>query len=258
MTLPDEGRQSGAVKPFLGHLRDLRSTILWCLAFLGLGMVVAFPLVPRIHTILTAPVGKVVDDPDSFLKVMQVTSGMSIAMRIIFWGGLLLSLPFIVVTIWKFIFPALKGNERKGVLGASAFAVVLFVAGVCMGYFWTLPVALRVMFRINRWLGVTCDFVELSDYIGFVLKLLIAFGVAFELPVVVLALGQMGIISGAQLRDKRPYVIVGIMIVAMFLTPPDPLTLLLMAMPMALLYECCIWIIWAKERRKRLNPESNG
>ena len=118
-----------------------------------------------------------------------------------------------------------------------------------MGYFLTLPLALRVMFRINNWLGASCEFVELSDYVGFVMKLLIAFGLAFELPVIIIVLGSLGIISSDQLRSKRRYVIVLLMVAAMLLTPPDPLTMLMMAAPLALLYELCIWVIRLKERR---------
>jgi sec-independent protein translocase protein TatC len=124
-----------------------------------------------------------------------------------------------------------------------------------MGYVITLQVAIRVMLRINRWLGTTCEFVELSDYVSFILRLLIAFGLAFELPVIILALGHAGVIRSAQLRNKRRHVIVGLMIVSMLLTPPDPLTLVLMAVPMALLYEACIWLIWCRERRAKAHGD---
>jgi sec-independent protein translocase protein TatC len=92
--------------------------------------------------------------------------------------------------------------------------------------------------------------VELSNYVAFVLKLLISFGLAFQLPVILVALGSAGIVSATQLREKRRHVIVGLMVAAMLLTPPDPLTLLLMAIPLILLYEICIWIVLVKERRR--------
>jgi len=120
-----------------------------------------------------------------------------------------------------------------------------------MGYFVTMPVALRMMFRINAWMRVSCEFVELSDYVSFVLRLLIAFGLAFELPVVVVVLGSIGVVSSDQLRAKRRHVIVGLLIAAMLLTPPDPLTQILMAGPLVLLYELCIWVVWFRERARR-------
>lgn len=251
------GQDSRHTKSFLGHLEDLRKTILWSAILLAAGMIIAIPLSPLIVELLKVPLEKAGLDPDSFLKIIHVTGGFSVAMRIIFWSGLLLSAPCIVFAIGWFVFPGLTRRERRGILNASGFAVVLFAAGVCMGYFLTLPVAFRMMFRINNWLGVSCEFVELSDYVGFVLKLLIAFGLAFELPVIIIALGSMGIISSDQLRSKRRYVIIGLMVAAMLLTPPDPLTLLLMAMPLALLYELCIWIIRYKERAGRKKEHGN-
>jgi len=215
------------------------------------GMAVAIPAAPRILEILKAPVARSGLDPETFLRVLRVAGGFSIALRVVFWSGLLIGSPFIVCAIGAFVSPALTVRERKSALTASAFAVLLFAGGVLMGYLVTLPVALRVMLRINRWLGVTCDFVELSDYVSFSLKLLIAFGLAFEMPVVLLTLGRLGVLSSDHLRSKRRHVIVGLMIVAMLLTPPDPLTQLLMAAPMALLYEACIWLIWFSERRRQ-------
>ena len=238
-------------KPFLEHLEDLRRTMLWCAGFLAVGMALAIPLAPRILELLKAPVARNGLDPAEFLRVLRVAGGFSIALRVVFWSGLLGASPFIVCAIGHFVFPGLTVRERKSVLGAAGFAVLLFAGGVLMGYLVTLPVALRVMLAINRWMHVTCEFVELSDYVAFALKLLMAFGLAFELPVVLLALGGLGILSSDQLRRKRRHVIVGLMVLAMLLTPPDPLTQLLMAVPMALLYEACIWLIWLREKSRK-------
>jgi sec-independent protein translocase protein TatC len=189
-------------------------------------------------------------DPDAFLKVLRVTGGLSTGMRIVFWSGLLLSVPVILVAVGRFVVPGLHRRERKAaawIIGASA---VLFAGGVAMGYHLTLPVALRLMFRVNRLLGITCDFVDLADYMSFVLRLLIVFGLAFELPVVIVALGSVGILSSAQLRESRRYVVVGIFVAAMLLTPPDPITQLLMGLPLIALYEACIWIVWLRERSR--------
>ncbi|MBN1557203.1 MAG: twin-arginine translocase subunit TatC [Lentisphaerae bacterium] len=233
---------------FLEHLEDLRRAVIGSAAALAAGMAAALPLAPWMLELLRGRLAAAGENPDTFLRVLQVAGGFSIAMRLVFWGGLLLAMPFIVLAVGGFVFPGLTRRERKTVVRAGGAAVLLFAAGAAMGYFVTLPVALRLMFRINRWLGVTCEFVELADYVAFVLKLLISFGLAFELPVVIVALGFMGILSSAQLRARRRHVIVGLTIASMLLTPPDPLTLLLMAVPLAALYESCIWILWWKEK----------
>jgi len=106
------------------------------------------------------------------------------------------------------------------------------------------------MFRIGEWLGKSAPFFELSNYVSFCLRLLVAFGFAFELPVVLLALGRLGIVSSSQLREKRRHAIVALMVLSMLLTPSDPYTMILMAVPLVILYELCIWIIWGWERRR--------
>ena len=251
MTSWQADKSESATKSFLGHLEDLRSTLLWCAGLLVTGMAVSFRFTPRILMLLKAPLRKAGEDPETFLRVLEITGGFSVAMRLVLGSGLLVSLPFMVLAVARFVFPGLTERERRSVSCAAGFAVVLFAAGVGMGYYITLPVALRVMLGINRWLRIDCPFVILSDYIGFTLKLLVAFGVAFEMPVVILALGRFGLVSAALLRSTRRHVIVGIMVAAMFLTPPDPVTLLLMAVPMTLLYELCILIIAAGERRRK-------
>lgn len=248
----NDGLSKEHTKPFLEHLEDLRRTIFWCACAYGLGVLAAIPIARRIVEWLTLPLARTGVNPDEFLKVIRITGGLSIAMRTIAWSGLIIGLPFILVFTGMFVFPGLRTAERKTVVKAVGFSTILFACGVALGYFVTLPFALRLMFRVNALMGVNCDFVELADYVGFVLKLLAAFGLAFQLPVVILALGSLGIIDSQSLRTWRRHVIVGLMIAAMFLTPPDPLTLLLMAGPLALLYEMCIWIIRGWEKRAAL------
>ena len=241
---------SNSSKPFLDHLEDLRVTIIWCAVSLAAGMAIAVPLAPSILRLLKIPLEKSGKNPESFLKILQIAGGFSIAMKIIFWSGVLISIPCIVFFICRFVFPGLTRSEKKNIFYASIFSGVFFAAGVCMGYFITLPVAIEITFRINNWLGVPPDFVELGSYISFVLKLLIAFGCVFELPVIIFVLGSMGIVTSDQLRSKRRYVIIGILILAMILTPPDPFTQILMALPMIALYECCIWLVILKKEIK--------
>ena len=254
MTSPDDGLPARGTKPFLGHLEDLRRTVLWCSASLAVGMAVIVPLAPQVLALLKVPVAQAGLDPETFLRVLRVAGGLSITLRIVFWGGLLLSVPLLVAAISHFVAPGLTRRERGASVRAMVFAVVLFAGGVAMGYFMVLPPVIRMMVRINDWVGVQCDFVELGDYVAFALRLLIAFGLAFELPVVVVALGSLGIVNSGQLRRKRRHVIVGLLIAAMLLTPPDPLSQILMALPLIVLYEMCIWIVWARERRQAAAP----
>ncbi len=248
MTLPGE-HADASTKPFVQHLDDLRRTALWIAGFIGAGIVVAIPLAPHILRLLMEPHTRAGLDETIPLRVMQVGGGLAIAMRVVIWSGLLMSLPFVVLSVGSFIFPGLTVTEKRAIKRGGGFSIGLFAVGVWMGYKWTVPVALRMMSRIENWMGTPSQFWETPGYVGFVLKLLIAFGVAFQLPVVLLVLGNLGLVSSQQLREKRRHVSVGLLILAMFLTPADPFTMVLMAAPLIVLYEICLWIIWAKERK---------
>lgn len=241
----------GLVKPFLDHLEDLRKTLLWCLAALVVGVAIAVPIAPDILGILKRPIVDTGRNPEEFLKIIDVMGGMAVAIRVVLWSGLLISLPFMICFTGAFVFPGLRAGEKRATVGAGVLAVVLFMTGVILG-FSIIPAALKVMFKVSTWMNAEPDWVRLPDYVSFVLKLLVAFGVMFELPIVVLALGSMGIVSSPQLRQYRRYVIAGLFIAAMLLTPPDPFTQILMAAPMAILYEACIWVLWLHEKRKKV------
>ncbi|MFC1498446.1 twin-arginine translocase subunit TatC [Verrucomicrobiota bacterium] len=254
-TLPDEG-EGFCTKSFLGHLEDLRATIIWCAVLFVVGIVVAIPLARTIITLLKVPFFNAIQslqldiDPDTLLRGIRLTDAFSIGMRVVFWSGLLFSLPFIVIIVGAFVFPGLKRKERGAVLRAGGLGVLLFAGGVSMGYIMVLPAAIKIMLKFYKILGISYSWFEFRDYIAFVIRLLMAFGLAFQLPVIILVLGTLGIISSRQLRDKRPYVIITLLIAAMILTPPDIITQIMMALPLVVLYEICVWLIWLKERKR--------
>jgi len=235
-------------KPFLEHLEDLRRTIIYSLLALAVGVCVALPATPWIVGILKRPLLGVVDDPERFLQSLEVAGAFTIALRTSLWAGTLLSAPFILFFIGQFVFPGLTEREKAVVKRCAGVAIGLFFVGVWFGYVLTLKVALQVMFGLHEWLGIQAAW-RITDYIGFTLHLLIAFGLAFEMPVVLVVLGYLGVVSSTQLREKRRHMVIVILTVAMFLTPPDPFTQIAMAIPLYVLYELCIWVIRAFERK---------
>jgi len=246
----EENRGKDQPKPFLKHLADLRTTILGCLAAWGVGMAIVLPLTPRLFTLLRAPLAKITEHPEQFLRSLEITGGFSIALQIVLWGGLLMSAPFIIFLLARFVLPGLTCLERKVIVGSLGFVIGLFILGVGIAYFITLPVALKIMFGLHAWLGIRAEWTAVN-YVSFAVKLLLAFGLAFELPIVVVVLGYLGIVSAAFLRSKRRHTVVIILILAMLLTPgPDVFSQIVMAVPMMLLYEACIWIIWLAERKR--------
>lgn len=243
-------------KPFLEHLAELRTTLLGSLAAWLIGMAIVMPFTPGLFTLLRAPLAKITAHPEQFLRSLEITGGFAIALQIVLWGGLLVSAPFITFLLARFIFPGLTRQERKVITGALGFVVALFILGVGIAYYITLPVALNIMFGLHAWLDIRAEWTAVS-YVAFAVKLLLAFGLAFELPVVVVVLGYLGIVSATFLRAKRRQAIVIILIMAMLLTPgPDIFSQLVMAVPMMLLYEACIWLIWLAERKRTAGTSS--
>ncbi len=241
-------------KPFLQHLEDLRRALIWSAVALFVGMGVACAFAPLFFKILKRPLIGVVPDPDSFIRTLDVTGGLSVAMQTIVWGGLIFSAPAILFALCWFIFPGLTRRERRALLGGLLFAALLFSGGVILCYYLALGPALSMMLWVNDWLGIRVDYFTVTSYIGFVLKLMLSFGLTFELPVILLLLGQLGVIHSRQLRDKRRYAIVIILIIAALITPTqDPFSQLLLAGPLIALYELCIWLIWFRER-SRITP----
>ncbi len=245
MKSPDH--TDASVKPFIEHLDDLRQAVLRAGLFLLAGLLVAIPLAPFIFALIRVPFDRA--GLDVVLRVTQVGGGLSILLRVVLWAGLIFSLPFILAAAGGFIFPGLSSREKRLVSRGGGASLGLFALGIWMGYRWTVPVALQMMGRIEQWMGTPADFWETAGYVSFVLKLLLAFGVAFQLPLLVYILGSLGIITSRQMRDKRRHVAVAMLIIGMVMTPPDPFTMVLMAAPLIALYEICIWLVYARERR---------
>ncbi len=237
-------------KPFLDHLAELRRTLLGSLAAWAAGIALMTPFIPQGFDLLRRPLARVTDQPEQFLRSLEILGGFSIALQIALWGGLMLGAPVILWLGARFVLPGLTRRERRVLLGALAAAAGLFALGVALGYAITLPVALQVMVRLHAWLGVRVEWTAVN-YVAFAVRLLLAFGLAFELPAVLVALGFLGLLPSDLLRSKRRHAIVVILCLAMFLTPgPDVFSQVIMAAPMVLLYELCIWIIRAAERRR--------
>ena len=128
------------------------------------------------------------------------------------------------------------------------FGTVLFTTGVGLAYQKTLPLVVTAFQQINAWIGLPVETIRIEGYISIILKTIIAFGLVFQLPLILFVLGLFGIVTSEALRSKRRIAIVMAFILAMFLTPPDPMSQLFMAIPLCLLYELSIWSIWLRER----------
>lgn len=237
-------------RPLLEHLNDLRRCVVGVAASWVLAVVVVVPFCPAILARLSAPLAAAGVVPGDLLRGMRLESGFAVMLDIMVWGGTALSLPVALFFVVRFVFPGLTRSERRAVAGSLFLSGGLFASGVWLCYAWILPKAIQGFMGVNDWLGFKLGPIVLEGYVDIVLKMILAFGLAFQLPLLLLLLGWIGVLSASMLRSKRPYAIVAIFVLAAILTPPDAVSQIAMAAPMCLLYEVCIVLIWLRERAR--------
>lgn len=186
------------------------------------------------------------------LRNFSPLEGFMVALHLAFYGGLGLASPFVLYFIGVFVIPALKRKERAFIYRSLGVAMVLFVCGVAFCYFVMLPLALRAAVLYSNWQGFSATDWRADDYVGFVLKFMLAMGIGFELPVVVMTLVKVGILDFARLKHFRAYFLIVNMVISMVFSPSgDAFSMVLMAMPLQVLYEACVWLSWWGERKAR-------
>ncbi|MBN1480593.1 twin-arginine translocase subunit TatC [candidate division KSB1 bacterium] len=230
--------------PFLDHLEELRWTIIRSLIAIFVGAIICFFFNERIIAVLkaVAPSGKMT------LVILGPTDDFVIAIKVAMFAGLVLALPFVAYEFWKFIVPGLLAREKKLVPPIVFFTVLCFVSGGVFAYFVILRFALHFLLTFS---DQTVNMIAINKYLGFVVTIILVFGVVFELPVLSFFLSKIGLLTPDFLRSKRRYGIVIIFILAAMLTPPDVMTQLLLAGPLIVLYEISIWVSAAVVRKKK-------
>lgn len=239
--------ENGESKPFIEHLEDLRRCLVQVVLALGLGVLVATPFAPLIMRIITHPLQSAAGSADPFLRTLDVTGAFTLWMRVAVWSGLVIALPGVLYAVAHFVLPGLTDREKAALRQYGGFGVLLFALGVYLGY-RALPLALKAMMMFSDWMGVRPEWTATS-YVPFAMQILLAFGLVFELPVVLLILGRLGLVHVAFLREKRRHVYVLVFILAAVLTPPEVISQVVMALALIGLYEGCIVLMAVRERR---------
>ncbi len=186
------------------------------------------------------------------VRIMETgpTKGFMVVIKTSLICGLGVTLPLNIFFLAQFVFPALTRKEKKYVRPSFLIGGVLFAIGLLFGYLLTLPLAIRIFVEINERYGIE-NVWRMSEYLGTVTKLLIANGIVFEMPLLLIVLVRIGVLSVRTLRKKRRHAIVIILFVAAMLTPMDAATMFMLAVPMVVMYEACIWVSWFLMRKKR-------
>jgi sec-independent protein translocase protein TatC len=239
-----------AIKPFLEHLEDLRWTLIKMFFTLAIAMGLSLGFRKSLVKVIQAPLNTIDPELAANLRTFGVVDSLTISFQLAFYAGIIVSFPILLFLLAQFVLPALTRQEKKYVIPGVFVGFGLFLIGVVFCYFFVLPQTLKFFFEDARSLDWEPTW-TVRDYFSFVTHITLAFGAAFELPVLILTLVYLGFVNFSFLSRTRPYGIVIILLLAVVISPtPDILTFLSLGAPMILLYELCIWLAWFIERWK--------
>ena len=231
---------------FLEHLEELRWRLVRSFVVILVGSGLSYGYIDEILSILLYP--STITNSPIVIQSLQVQSMFLIKWFISFASGFIIALPYLIYQFWKFVAPGLKVNEKRFALPFVFFAFTSFIAGVSFGYFVLIP------FSLEFFSGIAAPHVEnnfsIQYYFSFLTWLLIGAGVIFQLPVVSLVLSSIGVLTPAFMRHYRRHSIVTILILSSFITPPDPVSMLIMSFPLVILYETSIGVSWIVNRKR--------
>jgi len=243
------------------HLVELRKRLGLSVLSVFIAFIVAFVFHEAILEWVTAPLNEALDEvahlskkaADGMVTTHQVGGAFFVALKVSFFAAILGALPFILYQLWLFVAPGLYSNEKKMVLPFVIGGSVMFLVGVLFAYYVVTPFGFQFLITFGSFLYT--PLINIEDYVGFFTKIMMGFGIAFELPVFAYFLALLGLVTDQTLKDFFKYAVLIIFVLAALLTPPDVLTQLLMAAPLVLLYGLSIFIVRAVNPHKEDEDE---
>ncbi len=235
MTDNHSTEDTGLQETFLSHLFELRDRVIKSVLAIIIVFVSLVYWAPDIFHLFAQPLLEALPAGGKMI-VTDVTGSFFVPMKVTMLVAFLIALPVVIYQLWAFIAPGLYLHERKLILPLVVSSYTLFIIGMAFAYFLVFPTVFKFMASYNAPLGAEMS-TDIDNYLSFAMTTFLAFGITFEVPVVVVVLVRMGMVSLAKLKEIRPYVIVGAFVISAIVTPPDVLSQLLLAVPMTLLYE---------------------
>lgn len=254
-TKPEVEPSPEATETLLTHLIELRDRILRMFIAILVVFLVLFPFANPIYTWLADPLMQHLPEGTSMIAI-DVAAPFLIPFKLVLLLAVVISIPYLLYQVWSFVAPGLYSHEKNLALPLVASSTILFYLGMAFAYFVVFPL-IFAFFTATAPEGVAV-MTDISRYLAFVIMLFIAFGIAFEMPVATILLVSLGATTPEKLAKKRPYVIVGVFLVGMVLTPPDIISQTLLALPMWLLFEIGLVLSRIMERKKARERRERG
>ena len=241
---------------FVNHLSELRSRLLKSLIYISIFFIISYIFAENIYAFLVDPYAKAVanDDLDRRLIYTALHETFITYLKVAFFTSIFVGSPFILTQVWKFVAPALYKNEKKALLPYLIATPTLFLLGGMLVYFLVMPLAIKffLSFETTSQIGGLPIQLEakVNEYLSLIMRLIFAFGISFQLPVLLSLLAKVGIVDSLYLKKRRKYVVIIIFVVAAILTPPDPITQIGLGIPLLILYELSILSVKIIEKKK--------
>lgn len=248
--------------PLLEHLTELRSRLIWSLAALTIAAIACFGFAEQIYNFLLKPFAAVAETARDGARLELIYTGplefFFAKLKLSLFAGVFLAFPVIAYQLYAFVAPGLYKNERSAFLPFLVAAPALFTAGAAFVYYVMMPLVARFALaqeQIDSTVATITLLPRVAEYLSLVMALMLAFGLSFQLPVVLSLLGKVGIVGSSTLRKGRKYALVGILAFAAFFTPPDVISQILLTAPVMFLYEVSIWCVVLMEREAARRDE---
>ncbi|MBW2599936.1 MAG: twin-arginine translocase subunit TatC [Deltaproteobacteria bacterium] len=232
--------------PFTLHLEELKTRLTRVLIAIGASFIICYFFKEKLFKILILPLIAVLPDNSSMIFT-SLPEAFFTYLKVSFFASIFLASPYILYQIWNFVSPGLYKSEKKHVAPFVIFSTIFFLGGSLFAYYVVFPFGFKFFVGFGN--DVIRPMLSLREYLSFAMKLLIAFGVIFELPIFMFFLAKIGMVNSRTLRKKRKYAILLVFVVAALFTPPDVVTQGLMALPLMLLYEISIWVVKMGEKK---------